>query len=80
MITIGGMGSLWGAVIGSLVVVLSGEFFRDVLPKLIPGAEGEMEYIAYGMILVLILLFMPQGLVSAPALLKRASARIRGRG
>ncbi len=80
MITIGGMGSLWGAVIGPAVIVLSGEFFRDVLPKLIPGAAGEMEYIAYGIILVLILLFMPQGLVSAPALLKRASARIRGRG
>ena len=80
MITIGGMGSLWGAVIGPAVIVLSGEFFRDVLPKLIPGAAGEMEYIAHGIILVLILLFMPQGLVSAPALLKRASARIRGRG
>ena len=80
MITIGGMGSLWGAVIVSAVIVLSGEFFRDVLPKLIPGAAGEMEFIAYGMIVVLILLFMPQGLVSAPALLKRVSARIGGRG
>jgi branched-chain amino acid transport system permease protein len=80
MITIGGMGSLWGAVIGSAVIVLSGEFFRDALPKLIPGAAGEMEFIAYGIILVLILLFMPQGLVSAPALIKRVSDRIGGRG
>ena len=79
MITIGGMGSLWGAVIGSTVIVLSGEFFRDALPKLIPGATGEMEFIAYGIILVLILLFMPQGLVSAPALLKRVSDRIKTR-
>jgi len=71
MITIGGMGSLWGSIIGSTVIVLSGEFFREFIPKLIPGAAGEMEHISYGMLLVLILLFMPQGLVSAPSLIAR---------
>jgi len=76
MITIGGMGSLWGAMVGSAVIVLSGEFFRDIVPKVLPGAAGEMEHIAYGMILVLILLFMPAGLVSAPDALKRWRARI----
>jgi branched-chain amino acid transport system permease protein len=79
MVTIGGMGSLWGAPIGSGVVVLSGEFFRGVLPKLIPGAAGEMENIAYGMILVLILLFMPRGLVSAPAFFRSVRARMGAR-
>ena len=78
MVTIGGMGSLWGAVIGSTVIVLSGEFFRDVVPRIIPGAAGEMEHIAYGIILVLILLFMPQGLVSAPARFKVLVEKIRG--
>jgi branched-chain amino acid transport system permease protein len=71
MITIGGMGSLWGAMIGSAVIVLSGEFFRDIVPKVLPGAAGEMEHIAYGLILVLILLFMPRGLMSAPDLMRR---------
>lgn len=76
MITIGGMGSLWGALIGSAVIVLSGEFFRGIVPKILPNAAGEMEHIAYGMILVLILLFMPAGLVSAPDALKRWRTRI----
>ncbi|MCX5831182.1 MAG: branched-chain amino acid ABC transporter permease [Deltaproteobacteria bacterium] len=76
MITIGGMGSLWGAIIGAIVIVCSGEFFRGVLPKIIPGAAGEMENIAYGMILVLILLFMPRGLAYAPEFVRDLKARI----
>ena len=80
MVTIGGMGSLWGALIGSGVVFLSGELFREVVPKLIPGASGEMEMIAYGLILILILLFMPRGLVSAPTLLKSWTMKTRAKG
>ena len=80
MVTIGGMGSLWGALIGSGVVFLSGELFREVVPKLIPGASGEMEMIAYGLILILILLFMPRGLVSAPTLLKSWTMKNRAKG
>jgi branched-chain amino acid transport system permease protein len=75
MVTIGGMGSLWGAIIGSCLVFLSGELFREMVPRLIPGASGEMEMIAYGLILILILLFMPRGLVSAPALFKSWAAK-----
>jgi branched-chain amino acid transport system permease protein len=76
MITIGGMGSLWGALIGSAVIVVSGEFFREMVPRILPGAAGEMEHIAYGVILVGILLFMPRGLASAPDLVKRWRTRI----
>lgn len=79
MVTIGGMGSLWGAIIGSCVIVISGELFRELVPRLIPGAAGEMEMIAYGLILILILLFMPRGLVSAPALIKSWATKVRGR-
>ncbi|MFC1821784.1 branched-chain amino acid ABC transporter permease [Thermodesulfobacteriota bacterium] len=79
MVTIGGMGSLWGAIIGSTVIVLSGELFREIVPKLIPRAAGEMEHIAYGAILVLMLLFMPRGLVSAPLLIKELKLRVKGK-
>jgi len=79
MVTIGGMGSLWGAIIGACVIILAGEFFRDLVPRLVHGAAGEIEIIAYGLILVLILLFMPRGLVSAPALFKGWGAKIMGR-
>ena len=68
MVTIGGMGSLWGAIIGPCVIVISGELFRELVPRLVPGAVGEMEAIAYGLILILILIFMPRGLASAPTI------------
>jgi branched-chain amino acid transport system permease protein len=72
IVTIGGMGSLWGALIGSIVIVLSGELFRSVLPKIIPlpGAVGQTEIIAYGLLLIVILLVLPRGLVSAGAPIK----------
>lgn len=76
MVTIGGMGSLWGAITGSCLVILSGELFREVIPKLIPGASGEMQMIAYGLILILTLLFMPLGLVSAPTFFKSWAMKI----
>jgi len=79
MVTIGGMGSLWGAIIGACVIILVGELFRELVPRLVQGAAGEIEIIAYGLILVLILLFMPRGLVSAPALFKGWAAKTMGR-
>ena len=79
MVTIGGMGSLWGAIIGAAVIVLSGEIFREVVPLIIPGAAGEMEMIAYGLILILILLFMPRGLASAPTLIRNRRMKARER-
>lgn len=81
MVTIGGMGSLWGAIIGACVIVISGELFRELVPLVVPGAAGEMEMIAYGLILILILLFMPRGLASAPALIRswREKAKSRAR-
>jgi branched-chain amino acid transport system permease protein len=80
MVTIGGMGSLWGALIGPAVVVMAGEFFRSVVPKLFnsQGASGEVEIIAYGLLLIIILLVMPQGLASAPRVLYRRWDRRKG--
>jgi branched-chain amino acid transport system permease protein len=70
IVCIGGMESLWGAILGTALIIISGEFFREFLPRLIPGAAGAMEVIVYGMILILVLLFMPRGLVSGLVKLK----------
>lgn len=82
MVTIGGMGSLWGAIIGPAVIVIAGELFRSVIPKIIrsPGASGEVELVAYGVLLIVILLVMPQGLVSAPDAVRRGLRRLNRRG
>jgi branched-chain amino acid transport system permease protein len=79
MVTIGGMGSLWGALVGSCVIVISGEVFRELLTKLVPGAAGEMEMVAYGLLLILILLFMPRGLVFAPNIIANLLSKRRNR-
>lgn len=65
MSAIGGMASIWGAPFGALVVLLLGEFLRTRLPAVLPGLSGEYEAVAFGLLLVVIMLFWPAGLVSA---------------
>jgi branched-chain amino acid transport system permease protein len=56
MVIVGGMGSIWGA--------LSGTVFLTPLPLLLHFFD-EYKDIFYGLILVLILIFIPEGLVPA---------------
>jgi branched-chain amino acid transport system permease protein len=55
MVVVGGMGSIWGTLFGVA--------FITILPHLLDFLESYTEII-HGVILVLILLFLPQGLVS----------------
>jgi branched-chain amino acid transport system permease protein len=55
MVVVGGMGSIWGTLFGSALITL--------LPEWIEALENYKD-IVHGLILVLILLFMPRGLVS----------------
>jgi branched-chain amino acid transport system permease protein len=55
MVVVGGMGSVWGSLFGAGLMTL--------LPEWI-GAWEHYKDIAHGLILVLILLFMPHGLVT----------------
>ncbi len=62
MIALGGMHDIWGAIIGAfLITFLSFEwlhFFK------------EFEVIVYGVILLLVIIFLPQGMVGIPKILK----------
>ena len=55
MVVVGGMGSIWGTLFGTALITM--------LPEWIESLENVKD-IVYGLILVLILLFMPQGLVT----------------
>lgn len=57
MIVIGGAGRLMGAFIGAAFVTLMPEFMRGL-------AEAQM--VAYGVILILVVLFLPEGLAGLP--------------
>ena len=62
MAAIGGLASIWGAPFGAAATILLKDTIRDTMPRLLRFASGEHERIAYGIILVLIMIFMPEGL------------------
>ena len=71
MVVVGGVTSPWGAMVGSALIVLLTEFLREVAPIVLGGPTGAYELVAYGLVLILSLLFLPSGLYSLPARLSR---------
>jgi len=64
MVILGGPGTVWGGVLGALVLVLLPEPLRLLhLPADMLGAFRQM---LYGLLLVLIMLFRPRGLLGNP--------------
>jgi branched-chain amino acid transport system permease protein len=75
MAVIGGLGSVWGALIGVLAVTLFLEVLRTVAPMLAPNVPtSEYEVVAFGALLVLTLLLFPNGLAGSWAKLPRPSS------
>jgi branched-chain amino acid transport system permease protein len=70
IVAIGGLGSLWGAIIGAAVFFVVAEGFRALIPILKPGTSGEYEILAWGLMIILVMQFLPRGLVSIPDILK----------
>lgn len=66
MVVIGGSSSIWGGMIGAVVYVLLNEGLKDIVPTILPSVGGEFQIIFFGILLVVILIYMPQGL--APVL------------
>jgi branched-chain amino acid transport system permease protein len=64
MSVIGGLRSLWGAVIGAAIVVALGQILQTVIPLVLPGARGDFQSFFLGVILVVMLILMPRGLTS----------------
>ncbi len=63
MAVVGGIGNLWGAWIGAGVVRMLDEQLQTWLPKIL-GMSGSFEIIVFGVMLVLILKYRPDGLWS----------------
>ena len=62
MAVVGGLASVWGALFGAGIVLAIEQYLRTAIKALIPNASGEHEIIAFGLILMLIMIFLPQGL------------------
>lgn len=84
MVVLGGLGNINGALVGSVILIALGEVLRVVLPKL--GLPAETRFLAYGLIMVLIMRFRPNGIFTQVAestmqsrLIKELRARLDAR-
>ena len=76
MAVLGGVGSVWGAFLGSAVVRLTEDQLQVLLPKLI-GTSGNFETIIFGIVLVVVLKYAPDGLWSFVERWRKSTARVR---
>ncbi len=67
MVVVGGKGTLWGPVVGGLLFGILPDFLRDM-------AAPEVQWVIYGAVMIVIVFFLPQGIVPA------VNAWLRGRG
>ncbi|MGL1861768.1 MAG: branched-chain amino acid ABC transporter permease [Pseudodesulfovibrio sp.] len=56
IVVIGGMGSIRGVIVGAIILILVPEYLRDF---------AEFRMLLFGAIMVLVMVFRPQGLISA---------------
>ncbi|MFO1273024.1 MAG: branched-chain amino acid ABC transporter ATP-binding protein/permease [Rubrivivax sp.] len=76
MAVLGGVGQVWGAFLGSAVVRIVDDQLQVLLPKLI-GTSGNFETIVFGIVLVVVLKYAPDGLWTFVARLAPAGQRRR---
>jgi branched-chain amino acid transport system permease protein len=86
-VVIGGLGSLFGALLGSVLLVFLPEWSRDFGLEVLDmesAQASQAAFVIYGLLLVATMLFAPAGLVGTVRLAllrqraKRASARADG--
>jgi branched-chain amino acid transport system permease protein len=68
MVVVGGAGTIWGALLGAAVLTL--------LPEYLRGLE-DFEVLAYGAILMIVLLYMPQGILEG---MRSLLGKVKGLG
>jgi branched-chain amino acid transport system permease protein len=81
MAVIGGLASIWGAVFGAATLLLLQQYLRTAVRLVIPNASGEHEIIAFGIMLMVIMIFLPEGLFAGIVKLARGwwSGRLQAR-
>jgi branched-chain amino acid transport system permease protein len=79
MIIIGGGKTLYGPLLGSLVVMWLQELIHTYLGKVLPIMNAEVDALFFGIIIVVILIFMPGGLAGWLGGVSPAGRRSRAR-
>lgn len=63
MVMVGGVHSIWGAMIGTVAITFLNEGIRYISHNYL-HVSGEVEIIVYGFVIVVMMIFMPNGFVS----------------
>ena len=63
---LGGIGSIWGAIVGGGFLTILAEFLR---------ATKHLEVVSFGFFLALVVLFLPEGLISLPSRVRELLSR-----
>jgi ABC-type branched-subunit amino acid transport system ATPase component/ABC-type branched-subunit amino acid transport system permease subunit len=72
MMLIGGAASVWGAVIGAIIMI----YIKDYLPTVVPNIS-QYSGVLYSVIMILLLIFLPAGLLLRPDQRARLKALFR---
>jgi branched-chain amino acid transport system permease protein len=75
MATIGGLSSIWGAPFGVGILFVIRDIIRSQMENILHIRGGEYELIIYGIMLVVIMIFLPEGLTSGSVKLLRKLRR-----
>lgn len=78
MAVVGGIGQVWGAIAGAVVVTVMKQLLQDYLPKLL-GQSGNFEIIFFGIAMILILQRARNGIWSVVPLLTQRFASERAK-
>ena len=79
MAAVGGLSSIWGAPFGVGILFVIRDLLRSRMEDILHVRGGEYELIIYGIMLVVIMIFMPEGLTSGVVNLMRKVRRGRAR-
>lgn len=65
MVVIGGTAGVWGGLVGAAVYVCLGEWLKAVVPILMRMPAGSLKSSFFGLLLIIMLIYMPSGLTGA---------------
>ncbi len=77
MASVGGVATVWGAPFGAAAVMAFSEVLRAVVPRFLSHASGETEITVFGILLMLMMIFMPAGVVPRIADLNLLRKRVK---
>lgn len=61
MAAVGGLVTVWGAPVGAFIVIALSRAAKETIPSLFPNVGGQYEIVVYGIALIIVLLYLPNG-------------------